>query len=246
MSKKRGRNSGIHIHLTNRWLYTIIAIGILAAVGVGVYAATYSSSGAGHPYTEISTCPANQILKMNSAGNAWTCAGDSVSTCPANQILKMNAGGTAWTCGTDNSGTTYSILGCSSIVGASDSVINFPATSAALREFRVHGSGTATFSWEVKNDPNSDYMHVDLYKNDVLVGLQYKYCYGTGNCAEAGHTIRMISQNVWYADSETLSVSDGDRITLYGKAIFGGGGVAQLRNFRVGYCLSATPAEIVF
>lgn len=72
--KKRKRQSGIHIHLTNRWLYTFIAIGILIAVGIGVYAATYSPSGAGHPYTEISTCGANQVLQMNSAGTAWTCA----------------------------------------------------------------------------------------------------------------------------------------------------------------------------
>ena len=47
---------------------------VLIAVGVGVYAATYAASGAGHPYTEISTCGANQVLQMNSAGNAWTCA----------------------------------------------------------------------------------------------------------------------------------------------------------------------------
>jgi len=73
--KKRGRK--IQINFTNRWLYTFIAIGILAAIGVGVYAATYSPSGAGHPYTEISTCSANQILKMNSAGNAWTCNTDT-------------------------------------------------------------------------------------------------------------------------------------------------------------------------
>jgi hypothetical protein len=73
MSKKRGKSIKININLSNRWLYTLILIGILAAVGVGIYAATYSPSGAGHPYTEISTCGANQILKMNSAGNAWEC-----------------------------------------------------------------------------------------------------------------------------------------------------------------------------
>jgi len=72
MKKKRG----FSINLTNRWLYTLIAIGILVLVGVGVYAATYSTSGAGHPYTEISTCGANQILKMNPAGTNWTCGND--------------------------------------------------------------------------------------------------------------------------------------------------------------------------
>jgi len=43
----------IKINLTNRWLYTFILIGILAVVGVGVYAATYSASGAGHNANEI-------------------------------------------------------------------------------------------------------------------------------------------------------------------------------------------------
>lgn len=69
--KKRGLE--VHIHLTNRWLYTFIAIVILLAIGVGVYAVTYTASGAGHSYNEISTCGANQILQMNSAGTAWTC-----------------------------------------------------------------------------------------------------------------------------------------------------------------------------
>src|SRR3989304_9406712 len=81
--KKRVNRSGINInlHFSNRWLYTFIALGILAIVGVGVYAATYTASGAGHPYTEISTCAAGQILKMNSAGTGWECsnAGTSVA-----------------------------------------------------------------------------------------------------------------------------------------------------------------------
>jgi len=75
---KKGKGLTINLHFTNRWLYTFIAIGILAAVGVGVYAATYTASGAGHPYTEISTCPTNQILKMNAAGTAWTCGTDAI------------------------------------------------------------------------------------------------------------------------------------------------------------------------
>lgn len=58
----------------NRFLYSLITFGILIAIGVGVYATTYTASGAGHPYTEISTCAANQILKMNSTGTAWECA----------------------------------------------------------------------------------------------------------------------------------------------------------------------------
>lgn len=62
---------GFTIHFTNRWLYTFIALGILAVIGVGVYAVTYTSSGAGHPYTELSTCAEGQILRV--VGGVWTC-----------------------------------------------------------------------------------------------------------------------------------------------------------------------------
>jgi hypothetical protein len=70
------KRKGLKIHLSNRLSYTLIAIGILIAVGIGVYAATYTASGAGHPYTEISTCGANQTLKMSSDGSAWSCGSD--------------------------------------------------------------------------------------------------------------------------------------------------------------------------
>ncbi len=78
MKKKRGIE--IKINISNRWIYTLIVIGVLAIVGVGVYAATYTASGAGHPYTEISTCSVGQILKMNSAGTAWECSTISGTT----------------------------------------------------------------------------------------------------------------------------------------------------------------------
>ncbi len=80
--KKRKNKRGINIKitLTNRWLYFLITLGILAVVGIGVYAATYPASGAGHPYTEISTCGANKILKMNSVGDAWTCTDDAAGS----------------------------------------------------------------------------------------------------------------------------------------------------------------------
>jgi hypothetical protein len=69
MKKKRGKK--INIKLSNRWLYTFIVLGILAIIGIGVYAATYSPSGAGHPYTEISTCSNGQILKV--VNGEWSC-----------------------------------------------------------------------------------------------------------------------------------------------------------------------------
>ena len=70
---KRGKKRFV---FSNRLLYTFIFLGILAIFAVGVYATTYTASGTGHPYTEISTCSANQILKMNSAGTTWACGTD--------------------------------------------------------------------------------------------------------------------------------------------------------------------------
>jgi len=56
--------------LSNRWLYSFIILGILIIAGVGVYAATYPASGAGHNADEIDwgdgpTMPWLQIAQDN-------------------------------------------------------------------------------------------------------------------------------------------------------------------------------------
>ncbi len=91
--KKRMKKNSVKINISNRWLYALITVGILTILGVGVYAATYSASGAGHPYTEISTCDANQILRMKSDGTGWECAtGDFSWTTSGNNIYNSNTG----------------------------------------------------------------------------------------------------------------------------------------------------------
>ncbi len=83
--KKEKRGLHITINLTNRWLYTLITIGILAIVGVGVYAYT-GASGVGHDLSEIEPCTAGKILQTNTGGNGWDCvnmpSGGSISTDP--------------------------------------------------------------------------------------------------------------------------------------------------------------------
>jgi len=76
MSKKRGRSLKINITLSNRWLYTLILIGILTAIGVGVYAyGTSNPSSFGHSISELAPCAEGQILKTT--GGVWTCGTES-------------------------------------------------------------------------------------------------------------------------------------------------------------------------
>ena len=81
--KKRGK--GTHIHLSNRLSYTLIAILILAAIGVGVYALTPGvAPNPGHLISETappSSCTANQYLQFD--GTNWKCA-----TPPLNSLTK--------------------------------------------------------------------------------------------------------------------------------------------------------------
>jgi len=93
MTKKRGRQINIKINLTNRWLYTLIAIGILAIISVGVYA--IDTSQAWHPtdqieglgtlatkdsvsWTEISNRPAGLDDGDDVGGGLWQTSGDNI------------------------------------------------------------------------------------------------------------------------------------------------------------------------
>jgi hypothetical protein len=70
MKKKRGIE--IKINLSNRAIYTLIVIGILAIVGVGVYATVDTSKG-WHNLNEIDlpSCSNGQVLGMS--GGSWGC-----------------------------------------------------------------------------------------------------------------------------------------------------------------------------
>jgi len=58
------------INFSKRWLYTLIAIGILAIIGVGVYAV----AGVSHNLDELNlpSCSDGQVLGMS--GGVWSCA----------------------------------------------------------------------------------------------------------------------------------------------------------------------------
>jgi len=67
------KRKGIRINFTNRWLYTLIAILILAVIGVGVYALNPGViPNPGHNYTAIATCAEGQGLVTQ--GGKWVCS----------------------------------------------------------------------------------------------------------------------------------------------------------------------------
>jgi hypothetical protein len=81
---KKGKRLNIKINFSNRWLYTIIAIGILAMIGVGVYALTPGTApNPGHLISEMappSPCATNQYLQFD--GTNWKCSTVTSVICP--------------------------------------------------------------------------------------------------------------------------------------------------------------------
>lgn len=73
---KRGKKKSVKIVLSNRWLYTFIALGIILIVAGGVYATLGAVPNPGHAVAELQPCSGTEILKMNGAG-AWTCGDDA-------------------------------------------------------------------------------------------------------------------------------------------------------------------------
>ena len=138
---KRKRGLGINIHLSNRWLYTFIALGILIAVGVGVWAATYTASGAGHPYTEISTCSNGQTLVTQNG--VWACV-DAITKDYADLNYKDPPG--QWTC-TLRAGAGSKTSSTASCVG-NEKVINGGCSStAAISNNYMTGNRPTANGW---------------------------------------------------------------------------------------------------
>jgi hypothetical protein len=116
---KKGRGRKIQINISNRWLYTFIAIGIIAIIGVGVYALTPGvAPNPGHLISEMappSPCTAGQVLQFD--GTNWVCNSTVTETDPtvpkncgygSYMIFTRDYG---WTCGTLLSDGFHPLLG---------------------------------------------------------------------------------------------------------------------------------------
>ncbi len=81
--KKGKRTIKLQINFTNRWLYTFIAVFLLAAVGVGVYAyGTNAPTTFGHSIGELAPptgCSAGQFLQYQNG--SWICTTSSADYC---------------------------------------------------------------------------------------------------------------------------------------------------------------------
>ncbi|OGJ12510.1 hypothetical protein A3K82_03165 [Candidatus Pacearchaeota archaeon RBG_19FT_COMBO_34_9] len=116
------KRKGITISLSNRWLYFLITLGILAIVSVGVYALTPGTKpNPGHLVSEMappSPCTANQFLQFD--GTNWVCAdtpsgltkGTALYTI-ANYCGSTGSFTTASTCTTTNCGSKGCYIGSS-------------------------------------------------------------------------------------------------------------------------------------
>lgn len=133
---KKRRKITVNINFSNRWLYTLIIIGIILVISVGVYAANFlltpgTAPNPGHLISQTSPpsgCTAGQVLQWTGTANGdggWTCAstGSTLTkniTVPFYQIIPYCSGAgtvtqnancnsaSAGTCGTyPNLGTYY-------------------------------------------------------------------------------------------------------------------------------------------
>lgn len=89
---KRGKT--IQINLSNRLLYTFIAIGILLIAGIGVYALTPGTApNPGHLISELAPpnpCATNEFLQFD--GTNWICAVASAGSVDWSSITSRPAG----------------------------------------------------------------------------------------------------------------------------------------------------------
>ena len=84
------KKGGLHIHLSNRAAYTLIAILVLAIVGVGVYAYANPTTGIGHEYTDIKPCANGEILEVVSG--VWACVAPSATEIDPNVLASVKDG----------------------------------------------------------------------------------------------------------------------------------------------------------
>lgn len=107
----------IEVNINKKYFFILLGVLIIIAGIIGVYAVLGTTPNPGHAVTGLQTCSANEILKMNSAGTAWTCA--TLSTTPTGTI-------------TTDAATCYEASGGTCLVGGNPDICceaNYVATA---------------------------------------------------------------------------------------------------------------------
>ncbi len=230
MKKKRGKEGFvISIHLTNRWLYILIAIGILAVIGVGVYAyGTSSPSTFGHSAGELNVDingdgiidkTLQQAIDNQDFGGVETdptitdnSVKDGVSW---SEISGIPSG---FTDGVDNVGSSQ-LTPCDVIIGPADaqrSVSRIYGYRKIKEIVLTKGSGTIRVTWQARGSTLTTHVSSRIYVNDNGVTARKDTIEGNTN---------------WNSFSEDISVSEGDKIQLWAYR-FG-----DIRYFRLRGCV---------
>ncbi len=150
----------LNFNFSNRFAYTLIAIFVLAIVGVGVYAYANPTTGVGHSWNEIdpATIPTGladgdnddqtlslfgQILsikKGTATVNSVTLP--SIISCSNGQILKWNNG---WACATDSATFSSPLYLVPSICnGAGIITTSLNCVTASCGAFNLHYTCTGS------------------------------------------------------------------------------------------------------
>ena len=70
----------VNITISNKVVYLLVGLLILVGVTGIAIAVVGDAPNPGHAINEIQKCAANEVLKMNAAGDDWECASDAAGT----------------------------------------------------------------------------------------------------------------------------------------------------------------------
>jgi len=194
--------------MSNRLLYTLITIGILAIFGFGVYAVG-TTPNPGHAITDIQPCGDGEILKMN--GGSWSCGTDEVGTSPwliSGSDIYYNGGLVG--IGTNTPTSKLDVNGSANVSGnismggikmwfqANGSRIQlcYNGPSCALRD----NTCDKTFNYSFPLEPG-------VTCNEANKSCQ-DYCSGRVACSGAEFTGCLGSSDVYYNSGKAVSCDD--------------------------------------
>ncbi len=216
---KKGR---IQINFSNRLLYTLIALGIVAILSVGVYASTYANSaGVGHDFTELKPCiTTGQVLKYD-AKSGWGCGSTTIPDPLRIGVLMTNevtagksSGQVMFDVAANNIGADTSIYSYGKIcVGNGAGDCSSTTTIGTLLTSSSVTSGSFIYSSDRALKTNIQPLTNSLDKVLQLNGVSFNWK-STGE-----KSIGLIAQDVEKILPELVSGTEGSKGIVYGNIV---------------------------